>query len=143
MGVNSRRRIIFAISIIHMINAAFTNIQSIIKKWPPIWPLSNPIYLTLCEEFARRVHSQYCYTLLELRYLPISLIRIKGIQIGDHEIKIVNFADGTTIFLRDITCNFKTMWRCIKHEDKIFKNHAFLARAYNNRIDQRGQMRWS
>ena len=30
--------------------------------------------------------------------------RIKGIQIGDHEIKIVNFADNSTIFLRDITC---------------------------------------
>ena len=30
--------------------------------------------------------------------------RIKGIQIGDHEIKIVNFTDNTTIFLRDITC---------------------------------------
>ena len=29
---------------------------------------------------------------------------IKEIQIGDHEIKIVNFADNTTIFLRDITC---------------------------------------
>ena len=29
--------------------------------------------------------------------------RIKGIQIG-HHIKIVNFADNTTIFLRDITC---------------------------------------
>ena len=28
--------------------------------------------------------------------------RIKGIQIGDHEIKIVNFADNTTAFLRDI-----------------------------------------
>ena len=31
--------------------------------------------------------------------------RIKGIQIGDHKIKIVNFADNTIIFLRkDITC---------------------------------------
>ena len=29
--------------------------------------------------------------------------RIKGIQIGDHDIKIVNFADNTTIFLRHIT----------------------------------------
>ena len=29
--------------------------------------------------------------------------RIKGRQIGDHEIKIVNFADNTTIFLKDIT----------------------------------------
>ena len=30
--------------------------------------------------------------------------RIKGIQIGNHEMKIVNFADNTTILLRDITC---------------------------------------
>ena len=30
--------------------------------------------------------------------------RIKRIQIGDHEIKTVNFADNITIFLRDITC---------------------------------------
>ena len=30
--------------------------------------------------------------------------RIKGMQIGDHEIKIVNFTDNTTIFLSDITC---------------------------------------
>ena len=27
---------------------------------------------------------------------------IKGIQIGDREIKIVNFTDNTTIFLRDL-----------------------------------------
>ena len=30
--------------------------------------------------------------------------RIKGMQIGHHEIKIVNFTDNTTIFLSDITC---------------------------------------
>ena len=30
--------------------------------------------------------------------------KIKGIQIGGHEIKIVNFADDTTIFLRDFSC---------------------------------------
>ena len=40
--------------------------------------------------------------------VPANLInadkRIKGIQIGDHEIKIVNFTDNTIIFLRDITC---------------------------------------
>ena len=29
---------------------------------------------------------------------------IKGIQIGGHEIKIVNYADDTTISLWDITC---------------------------------------
>ena len=30
--------------------------------------------------------------------------RIKGIQIGDHEIKIVNFTGNTTIYLGYITC---------------------------------------
>ena len=30
--------------------------------------------------------------------------RIKGLQIENHEIKIVNFIDSATIFLRDITC---------------------------------------
>ena len=30
--------------------------------------------------------------------------RIKGIQAGDRDIKIANFADNTTIFLRDIIC---------------------------------------
>ena len=29
---------------------------------------------------------------------------VKGIQIGDHEIKLVNFANDTTIFLWEITC---------------------------------------
>ena len=32
---------------------------------------------------------------------------IKGIQIGDHKIKIVNFADETTIFLTDIACLYR------------------------------------
>ena len=30
--------------------------------------------------------------------------RMKGVQIGDHEIKLLNFADDVTIFLWDITC---------------------------------------
>ena len=30
--------------------------------------------------------------------------RIKGLQIGDNDIKIVNFAENTNIFLRGITC---------------------------------------
>ena len=61
------------------------------------------IPLRTCEELARVFHSQCCYISLQLRYLLISLIKIKGMQIEDHEIKIVNFADDTTIFLRDIT----------------------------------------
>ena len=47
-------------------------------------------------------HSQYCYTLLHLRYLLISLIRIKGIRMGDYNIKIANFTDNTIILLRVI-----------------------------------------
>ena len=45
--------------------------------------------LPLC----RGVHVQCCYTLLQLKYFPISLIRIKGIQIREHEIEIVNVVD--------------------------------------------------
>ena len=30
--------------------------------------------------------------------------RIKGIEIGDYDIKTVNLADNNTIFFRDITC---------------------------------------
>ena len=30
--------------------------------------------------------------------------RTKGVQIGDHKMKLVNFADDITIFLGDITC---------------------------------------
>ena len=33
-------------------------------------------------------------------------MRLKGVQIGDHEIKILNVHDDTTIFLlRDINCH--------------------------------------
>ena len=34
----------------------------------------------------------------------ISDTSVKGVQTGTHEIKIINFADDTTIFLRDIEC---------------------------------------
>ena len=34
----------------------------------------------------------------------INFIRSKGIEIGDHEIKTVNFTDQTTIFLTPVTC---------------------------------------
>ena len=47
--------------------------------------------------------------------------RINGIQIGDHEIKIVNFADNITIFLRDITClNRIQMILRLYEKDKLY-----------------------
>ena len=84
---------------IHIIRVALTKIQS---KTEINCLLSNP--LLLYTEFDRGVCPQSCYTLLQLKYLLISLIRIKGMQIGDHMIKIVDFADETIIFLRFITC---------------------------------------
>ena len=45
--------------------------------------------------------------------------RIKGIQIGDHEIKIVNFADNFTIFLREITC-LNTEYKCFLNHMRMY-----------------------
>ena len=75
--------------------------------------------LPLFEEFARAVYSQCFYTLLQLRYLPIPLIRIKGIKIGDHEIKIVNFSDNTIICLNSVHVILKL------HEDAYSSNINF------------------
>ena len=36
--------------------------------------------------------------------------KIKGIQIGDHDIKIVNFADNTTIFLKILPPSIGYKW---------------------------------
>ena len=43
--------------------------------------------------------------------------RMKAIQIGDHEIKIVDFTDDTTIFLRDITCLYRIQMILKLYED--------------------------
>ena len=50
-------------------------------------PLSMVLYITVAYVFANFIDADK---------------RIKGIQIGDHEIKLVNFADE--IILADITC---------------------------------------
>ena len=71
--------------------------------------------LLLSKNFNRVVHSLCYYELLLSMLLCIIVAevltifidantRIKGIQIGDHEIKIVNCADDTTIFLRNFSC---------------------------------------
>ena len=64
--------------------------------------------------------------------------RIKGIQIGGHKIKIVNFIDSTTIFLRDITCVNKMQGILKLYEkdqlDNFFKNPS-LDRMVHIRIE--------
>ena len=85
-----------------MVKDVYTNIQSKIKI---NGLLSDPF--TLTQEV-----SQGCLFSMLLYIIAAELLasfisankRIKGIQIGNHEIKIVNFADNTTIFLGDITC---------------------------------------
>ena len=76
--------------------------------------------------------------------------RIKGIQIGDHEIKIVNFTDNTIIFLRDITClnRIKVILR-LYEKDKLVQREFFQKAkplwggTYKNRIHQSGQLEQS
>ena len=101
----------------------------------------------LCEQFARGVHSQHCYTLLRLRYLLISLIRIKGIQIGDHQIKILNFADDTTIFLKDITCLNRIQVILKQYEDASTSKINFLKikpyRLEHTKIELINQNKWN
>ena len=62
----------------------------------------------LREEFARSAFFSMLLYIIAAEVLASFIDankRIKGIPIGEHENKIVNFADGNTIFLRDIiTC---------------------------------------
>ena len=85
---------------IHLIKICYNNIQSKIQI---NGLLSDPFTLSRC------VH-QGC-PLSMLLYINAAEVlasfvivdkKVKGVQIGDQEIKLVNFADDTTIFLRDI-----------------------------------------
>ena len=86
---------------IHMIKVAYTNIESKIKI---NGLLSDPLTLMLVNQGCLPSMLLYNIVAAVLANFINADKRIKGIQIGDHEIKIVNFADNTTIFLRDITC---------------------------------------
>ena len=85
-----------------MIKVAYTNIQSKIKM---NGLLSDPF--TLMQGVR-----QGCPLLLVLYIMAAEVLanfidvdkRMKGVQIGDHEIKLVNFADEINIFFREITC---------------------------------------
>ena len=83
-----------------MVEDVYTNIQSKIKI---NGHLSDPFTLTqeVCQGC---LFSMFLYIIAAevLASFINANKRVKGIQIGDHEIKIVNLADSTTIFLRDI-----------------------------------------
>ena len=74
---------------------------------------------------------------------------IRGVQIGDHEIKIVNFANDTNIFLRDFSCLTKIelilelSQKASSSEINFSKSQTLWAVAYKNRTDKPRQMAWS
>ena len=85
-----------------MIKVAYTDIQSKIKinglLSDPFTlmqgvrqgcPLSTVLYITVAYVFSN--------------FIDVDKM-IKGIQIGDHEINLINFADEIIFFLADITC---------------------------------------
>ena len=86
---------------IHMIKVAYTNIESKIKI---SGLLSDPLILMFVRQGCLLFMLLYNIVVVVLANFIYSDKRIKGIQIGDHEVKIVNFTDNTIIFLRDITC---------------------------------------
>ena len=84
-----------------MFQVAYTNLESKIKT---NGLLSDPLTPTCVRQWCQLSKLLYNIAAEVLASLINADKRIKGIQIGDHEIKIVNFTDNTTIFLRDITC---------------------------------------
>ena len=74
--------------------------------------------------------------------------RIKGIQIGDHEIKTVNFADDNIIFLRHfsyltkIELILELYQKTSSSKVNFSKSQASWGVAYKNRFDKPRQMAW-
>ena len=89
----------------------------------------------------------------DYKLLPIFIdadMRIKGVLITDHEMKILNFPDDTTIFfLRDINWNTRIKSILKLHEKSsssktnCSKITVLWAGVYKNRIDKPEQMIWS
>ena len=132
----------------HMVQIAYTNIQSKIKI---NGLLTDPFTLM------RGVHhgcpplmSLYIIVVIVLAiFIDANMRIIKGVQIGDHEMEIFSFADGTIIFLRDINC-FSRIQSILKLYEKasrskitFSKGQALWTRAYENRFDKPGRTVWS
>ena len=132
---------------IHMIKVCYNNIQFKIKI---NGFLSDPFTLM-------RGVRQGC-SLSMLLYIIVAEVlanfiiakaRVRGVQIGHQEIKIVNFADDTTIFLRDIDClnRIQTILELYEKASSSKINHsksqALWAGGHKNRCDKPGNMKWS
>ena len=107
--------------------------------------------ITFTQVFCQGCPLLTLYALLLYQVLAIFIdneTRIKSIQIADHEIKIVNFADDTIIFLRNVGCLTKKGFILQLCEKASSSKTTFQkARPYDlqqkNRIDKPRQMGWS
>ena len=80
---------------------AYTNMESKIKINGLLFDLLTPLCICQWCQLCKLLYNTAAEILANLVNADK---RIKGIQIGDQEIIIVNFTDNTTIFLRYITC---------------------------------------
>ena len=112
-----------------------------------MFSLSNPFTLTEGVHW-RFPLSMLLYINVTIKYLQFS--RIKQVQTGDHEMKILNFPDDNTIsLLRDINCSTRIQW-ILKWHKKVSssktnfsKFQVFWAGAYKKSIDKLRQLVWS
>ena len=75
---------------------AYTNIESKIKINGLLFDFLTPICVRQWCQLSNLLYNAAAEVLANLNNADK---RMKGIQIGDHEIKIVNFTDNTTTFL--------------------------------------------
>ena len=134
-------------NLIQMIKVCYNNIQSKIKI---NGLLSDPFNIMRGVRQGCSV-SKLLYIIAAevLANFIIADKRVKGVQIGTQGIKIVNFADDTTIFLKDIDCLNRTQTILDLYEKassskiNLSKSQALWAGGYKNRYDKPGNMAWS
>ena len=132
---------------LHLIRICYSDIQSKVKI---NGLLSDPFILS-------RVVRQGCPLSMLLYVIAAEVLanfiivdkRIPGVQIGDQEVKLVNFADDTTIFLSDINSLNRLQTILKIYEDassskiNFGKSQALWLGGYKDRYDKPGTMIWS
>ena len=127
---------------IQMIKVCYNDIQSKIK----INGLLSALFTIMRSVSQGCPLSVLLYIIEVLAIFIIADTIVKGVQIGTHEIKIVNFPDDTTIFLRDIECLTRIQAILNLYEKassskiNLSKSQALWAGTYKNRYDKPGKV---
>ena len=129
---------------LHLIKICYNNIQSKLKIHGL---LSDPFTLS------RGVHQSFPLSMLlyviaaeVLASFIIINKRVEGVQIGDQEIKLVNFPDDTTIFFSDIDSLYRLQTILKLYEDassskiNLTKSQALWSGGYKDRYNKAGNM---